>query len=100
KHVKSELYLDEFIETKGEGELDELKKRNVVGIDPNKGNLLYCIDEHDKILRYTQGQRKFETKQKKYKTYEEEFTTEQHSNGKTIKEWETLLSAHDSKTLD
>ena len=44
----------------------QLNGRKRVGIDPNKGNLVYCNDG-ETILRYTQDERRHATKKTKYK---------------------------------
>ena len=44
----------------------ELIKPEYVVIDPNKRDLLYCLGSNDQKLRYTQPQRKKETRQLKY----------------------------------
>ena len=90
-----EKYLDDLEEQ----ELMSLQKRNVVGIDPNMGNLLYCVDTNDKKLRYTNSKRKVDTRQEKYRAYNEVRRTSE-SSGKSVKQWEEILSDFDSKTLD
>ena len=45
---------------------EDIKGKKVVAIDPNKGNLVYCFDG-EKTFRYTQNQRRKETKKTKYK---------------------------------
>ena len=45
---------------------EELLEKKIVAIDPNKGNLMYCFDGKN-VLRYTQAQRRHETKKTKYK---------------------------------
>ncbi|KAJ3216404.1 hypothetical protein HK099_005892 [Clydaea vesicula] len=41
-------------------------KENHVYIDPNKRDLLYCLGSNGEKLRYTQMQRRYETRSKKY----------------------------------
>jgi len=63
------------------------------------GNLLYCIDNNNQKLRYTNSKRKIDTRQKKYQQYNaERMYTE--VDKKSVKKWEEELSKFDSKTLD
>lgn len=94
-----EPYLEDKFNDFDEDHKMDLKSRNVVGIDPNLGNLIYCSDEAGQIFRYTQGQRKFEVKTKKFQEYEEKLKLK-IIDGKSVVEWETMLSMHDSKTLN
>ena len=90
-----ELYLDDV----NKEEIPTLRNRNVVAIDPNMGNLLYCIDNNDKVLRYTQSKRKVDMRQKKFTGYTEGFS-HKVIDGITVKQWEETLSQFDSKSLD
>ena len=90
-----ELYIDE-------ADLDKLKGKKVVGIDPGKSDLMFCVSkEGDEIkkFRYTQDQRKKETKQKKYRNICDGLKSTTKVDGKTVKEWEAELSAFNRKTL-
>jgi hypothetical protein len=53
-----------------------LLNSNCVVIDPNKRDLLYCRGSNGKKLRYTQQQRKVESKSKKYKKIRAKFIPE------------------------
>lgn len=66
-----ESYVDELSEDVRE----VLRRRKVVGIDPNMGDLLYCVEEQaeglsgrggEKHFRYTNNQRRKESKKKKF----------------------------------
>ena len=90
-----ELYIDE-------ADLDKLKGKKVVGIDPGKSDLMFCVSkEGDEIkkFRYTQDQRRKETKQKKYRNICDGLKSTTKVDGKTVKEWEAELSAFNRKTL-
>jgi hypothetical protein len=79
-----------------------LKNKNIVAIDPNKSDLIYCISkQNDEILhfRYTQDQKRKETKDKKYRNIRDELKKTTIINNKTIIEWETELSKFNRKTL-
>lgn len=80
-----------------------LQNKTIVGIDPNKGDLIHCsmLDaDGDRIgFRYTQDQRRKETKAKKYMKIQEELKTNTKIENKTIQEWETELSVFNNKTL-
>ncbi len=61
--LNNEKYIDELTED----EYTELQEKKVVAIDPNRSDLIYCIDENGQKFRYTQDRRRKETKQKKYR---------------------------------
>jgi predicted metal-dependent hydrolase len=88
--------------------IDELKDytplqgKNVVAIDPNLSDLLFCVNGTDRDankFRYTQDQRRKETKVKKYRDLLLE-NKKKVVEGKSIIEWETELSHYNSKTLN
>jgi len=91
-----EKYIDEIADTK------ELQTKKIVGIDPNKGDLIYCVDGCSKdsnTFRYSQDQRRKETKSKKYRNIIQRM--KHHKvDGKNIYEYETELSHYNRKTLD
>jgi hypothetical protein len=95
--VRWEQYIDDLSADETEG----LKQKAVVGIDPNMSDLLYCVNEDaSKQYRYTQNQRRQETKVKKYRQImlnEKNHTTVE---GRSIIEWESNLSTYDRKTVD
>ena len=45
-------------------DLELLKNKNVVGLDPGKANLVFMMDEKGNKLRYTAPQRRIESKSK------------------------------------
>lgn len=99
KNKNNEQYIDELEEE----EYERLKNKNIIAIDPNKGDLLYCVDDVVKErnhLRYTQDQRRKETKIKKYKKIREKYESENKIDGKTISELESELSKYDRTTLN
>src|SRR3989338_1692494 len=57
-------------------EVQRVRNAHLVYVDPNKGNLIYCIDDANKVFRYTRFQRIHETKralhQKKIQKYKNE----------------------------
>ena len=57
-------------------------KVNSVFIDPNKRDLLYCLDSNGQKLRYTQQQRDVETKTKKYRNIRNTLTREANMEGR------------------
>ena len=84
---------------------DELKKMKIVTIDPNDGgDLIYCgsIDKKNNLetFRYTQNQRRLETRTKKYMKITEKVNNETKINNQTIKQIETILSVLNSKTVN
>ena len=66
KKGSSEKYIDEI----SDEEREQLVYKKLVGIDPNMGDLLYCVnsDQRDQTkFRYSQDMRRKETKFKKYR---------------------------------
>ncbi len=98
--IKKGLNNEEYID-----ELDDyslLQNKKIVSIDPGKNDLIYCVDNHNKYankFRYSQDQRRKETKKKKYSKIQLELKKEK-INGKTIIEWETEISKYNRKTLN
>jgi hypothetical protein len=96
KGLSVETYIDEL------PDYTELKNKKIVAIDPGKCDLIYCVDDDDKQankFRYSQDQRRKETKKKKYSKIQLELKKER-INGKTIIEWETELSKLNRKSLN
>jgi transposase len=98
KNCNSEKYIDEL----NYEDYDRIIEKKIIAIDPNKGDLLYCIDDTSKernFYRYTQDQRRKETKMKKYQKIREELK-EEKIDGKTIKELEKDLNEYNGRTLE
>ena len=95
KNGNKELYVDELINT------SSYQTNKIVAIDPNKGDLIYCVDNCSKdcnTFRYSQDQRRKETKSKKYRNILQRM--KHHKiQGKNIYEYETELSQYNRKTL-
>ena len=82
---------------------DDMKKKKIVCADPNMADLIYCGSKTNDELttfRYTQNQRRLETRTKKYNKIIDTMNKETKINNMTIKELETELSKHNSKTND
>ena len=83
---------------------NELKSMKVVCADPNYSDLIYCgaKDENGNLqtFRYTQNQRRLETKLKKYNKIMDKINKETKIEDHTIKEIETTLSNYNSKTCN
>ena len=78
-----------------------LRTRTVVGIDPNMSDLLYCVDEDaSRHYRYTQNQRRQETKAKKYREIVLKERNHTWIQNRTVAEWESDLSAHNHNQVD
>jgi hypothetical protein len=91
----TEQYIDELTD------YSNIKNKKIVAIDPNKSDILYCVDNDNKDaneFRYTQDSRRKECKIKKYAKIILEFKKEK-VEGKTIIEYETELSKLNRKTL-
>jgi hypothetical protein len=60
---------EKYISDLDDIEYEQLKDKKIIACDPNKSDLLYCIDSlkrEQNQYRYTQDQIRKETKQKKY----------------------------------
>lgn len=81
---------------------EELKKKPLVCIDPGHSDLIYCgsKDEDGTLttFRYTQNQRRLETRVKKYNKIIEMVNNETIIEGQNIKELESVLSAYNKRT--
>jgi len=96
KGINNEEYIDEL------KDYSQLKNKKIVSIDPGKCDLIFCVDADNKEankFRYSQDQRRKETKKKKYSKIQLELKQEK-INGKTIIEWETEISKCNRKTLN
>lgn len=99
KQPTCEKYID-GLEPK---DYEKLKNKKIVACDPNMGDLLYCVDGTTKDrshYRYTQDQRRKETKIKKYRKIQLELKNEIKIDDKSVIELETELSSKNSKTLN
>jgi hypothetical protein len=94
--LNTEKYIDEL----NEMDYDRLKTKKVVGIDPNHSDLIYCMDADGNTFRYTQNQRRKETKRKKFRNILQQNKLETVIGDKNVVEWETMLSHYNKKTLD
>ncbi len=83
---------------------EELKNMKVVCADPGMSDLLYfgLYNNKDKLetFRYTQNQRRLETRNKKYNKIIDKVNKETLIDGKSIKELETTLSGLNSKSCN
>jgi len=81
---------------------EKLKKKRVVCADPNLSDIIYCgsKDKNGNLetFRYTQNQRRLETRTKKYNKIIHKENTTTIIEGKTIKKIESKLSNYNSKT--
>ena len=99
--AEREKYMDEL----DSAEQQRLQHRTVVGIDPGKNDLIYCVtvdgsNNEPTSFRYTAEQRKCESKQKKYRRTREKMKRLTFIDSKSVVGWEATLSSHNHKTLD
>lgn len=100
-----EQYIDEIEIT------NNLKKKKIVAIDPNKRDIIYCSDQNvldqtqkkkrnknSHTFRYTANQRRMETRNNKYNKIIDNDKKITIINNQTIKQLETQLSKYNSKT--
>ena len=83
---------------------EELRNKKIVCADPNEADLLYCgsYDKNNnlKTFRYTQNQRRLESRNKKYNKLTDKLSKETYIENNTVKELETTLSKLNSKTTN
>ena len=95
KNTSKEQYIDEL------NDYTDLQNKKIVAVDPGKEDLIYCVDGASKEathFRYSQNQRRKETKMKKYNNIILAMKTNK-IEGRTIIEYETELSNFNRKTL-
>jgi hypothetical protein len=96
KGLSCETYIDELTD------YTQLQNKKIVGIDPGLCDLIYCVDAHNKDankFRYSQDQRRKETKKKKYSKIQLKLKKEKINGQGTIIELETELSKLNRKSL-
>jgi len=80
---------------------DKLNNMKIVCIDPGHSDLIYCgskdLDDKLETFRYTQNQRRVETKKKRYRKIIYKINKKTIIKGKTIKEHESELSTSNKK---
>ena len=81
---------------------EEMKNKKIVCADPGMSDLLYFgskdKDGNLETFRYTQNQRRLETRVKKYSKIMDTINNETKINDKSIKQLETELGIYNSKT--
>ena len=95
-YKEKEIYIDEASDYSG------LQTKKIVAVDMGKSDLIYCVDGTEKDadkFRYSQDQRRKETKSKKFSKLILELKQEK-INGKTIIEHETELSNYNRKSMN
>jgi len=98
KTTSNEKYIDELNDIT----YNIIKNKKIIAIDPGKCDLIYCVDDDNKeanTFRYSQDQRRKETKIKKYNKL---IIKEKETKivDKTIIEYETELSKFNKKSLN
>jgi len=83
---------------------DEIKRMKIVCADPGYSDLIYCgskdSDGNLETFRYTQSQRRLETRVDKYNKIINDINTKSMIDDKSIKEHEVILSKYNSKTCN
>ena len=81
-----------------------MKKTKIILIIWKSIKIIYCGSKNKdgelETFRYTQNQRRLETRNKKYNKIIDTINKETKINDKTIKEYETILSNLNSKTVN
>ncbi|RLN97234.1 hypothetical protein BBJ28_00007147 [Nothophytophthora sp. Chile5] len=98
KKSGGEKYIDEL----SEEERGSLAEKKLVGIDPNMGDLLYCVnsDQRDQTkFRYLQNTCRKGTKYKKYRNMLQSMKRDV-VDSRRIAEWGADMSTYNKKTLN
>jgi hypothetical protein len=93
---------DKYIDDLSPEERNTLQHKKVVGIDPNMSDLIFCVDSDTKDqhkFRYTQNQRRKETKGKKYRGILLNLKRTTVVEDKSVQDWEIALSKFNKKSL-
>jgi hypothetical protein len=84
--------------------IDNIKNKKFICADPNMSDLIYCgykdTNGNLQTFRYTQNQRRLETRMKKYSKIKDKLNKKTIINNKTVKELETTLSGLNSKSCN
>lgn len=81
---------------------ESLTDKKIVGIDPGKNDLIYCVDGTNRNankFRYSQAQRNNETKKYKFRDIILKHK-EEKINGESVIQYETELSEYNRKSLN
>jgi hypothetical protein len=102
KHVPNQTYKEKESYIDEVTDYSVLQTKKIVAVDMGKSDLIYCVDGKEKDankFRYSQDQRRKETKSKKFSKLILELKQEK-IDGKTIIEYETELSNYNRKSLN
>jgi hypothetical protein len=95
KQINSEDYDYISIEEMDNQQLENLKSRNIVGLDPGKRSLVYMMDGQGNKLQYTAPQRKKESMVKR-----NQIILQREKKNNNINEYENVLSLQNSKSVN
>jgi hypothetical protein len=103
KYIENSLLLPENIKTAKDKKIHkDLIKRKIITIDPGKSDIIHSISKSTdgtiSKYRYTNAQKKHQSKTSKYAKIKEKFAQTTTINNKTIKEYEKELSEYNSKS--
>jgi hypothetical protein len=96
---------DVYIDRLSDQQKVQYQEHEVVGVDPSKRDLLYCVSSSEKgssqkKFRYTSDQRKSEKKTKKYQRLMRAEKRAETVSGVSTEQHEAALSNYSSKTVD
>jgi len=95
KKVNSEDFEYISIEELDKQQLENLKSRNIIGLDPGKRSLVYMMDGKGNKLQYTAPQRKKESMTKRNQRI-----LQREKKINKINEYENILSLQNSKSVN
>jgi hypothetical protein len=96
---------DVYIDRLSDQQKVQYQEHEIVGVDPNKRDLLFCVNSNEKgnnqkKMRYTSDQRKKEKKTKNNQRLMRAEKREEIVDGESIEQHEAALSNFNSKTVD
>jgi hypothetical protein len=95
KKINSEDFEYISIEELDTQQLENLKPKNIVGLDPGKHSLVYMMDGQGNKLQYTAPQRKKESMAKR-----NQIILQREKKNNKINEYENVLSLQNSKSVN
>ena len=98
--IPKDIFVEKYIDELEEEEYLDIGQKNIVSIDPNMSDLIYCTNGKGTFFRYTQDQRRKELKIKKYRNILQVDKLSKIYGMQSVTNLETEFSQYNKKTLD
>ena len=98
--MPKDIFVEKYIDELEEEEYLDIGQKNIVSIDPNMSDLIYCTNGKGTFFRYTQDQRRKELKIKKYRNILQVDKLSKIYGMQSVTNLETEFSQYNKKTLD